>query len=134
MPSALAMHRFEETMITTITFVKMQPGLSRDAFFDRWCEHTRDRDLRDHPEISLNRLTMFEEGSEYLGMAENHWPDRASLDAAIRWYEKPEGQAHQKDLESFMDMVNSPTVIVSHEVEVSKERGIEWKARPGRMT
>jgi len=128
------MQKDEEAMITTITFVKMLPGFSRDAFYDRWCEHTRDLDLRDHPEITLNRLRMFEEGSEYLGMAENHWPDRASLDAAIRWYETPEGQAHQKDLDTFMDTVNSPTMIVSHEVEVSSERGIEWKARPGRTT
>ena len=121
-------------MITTFTFVKMLPGFTRDAFYARWHEHTRDRDLRDHPEISLNRLMMFEEGSEYLGMAENHWPDRASLEAAIRWYETPEGQTHQKDLEAFMDTANSPTMTVSHEVEVSSEKGIEWIARPGSTT
>ncbi len=121
-------------MIITFTLVKMQPGLGRDEFFDRWCEHTREMDLRDHPEISLNRLMLFEEGSEFVGMAENHWPDRAALDEAIRWYETPAGQDHQKDLDVFMDTANSPTVIVSHEVEVSSERGIEWKARPGRTT
>ena len=102
-------------MLTTLTLVKMLPGLSREDFYARWQEHTRDKDLRDHPEISLNRLMMFDEGAEYVGMAENHWPDRASLDAAIRWYETPEGKAHQADLESFMDTAHSPTMIVSHE-------------------
>jgi hypothetical protein len=117
-------------MITTFTFVKMQPGFERDGFFDRWCEHTRDLDLRDHPEISLNRLMLLEEGSEFVGVAENHWPDREALDAAIRWYETPEGQAHWKDLESFMDAANSPTFVVSHEAEVSHEKGIDSKTRP----
>ena len=84
-------------MVTTITFVKMQPGLDRASFYERWCEHTGDWDLRDHPEISLNRLMLFEEGSEFVGMAENHWPDRASLEAAIRWYETPEGQERKRN-------------------------------------
>jgi hypothetical protein len=118
-------------MITTFTFVKMQPGFEREQFFDRWCEHTRDLDLRDHPEITLNRLTLFEQGSEFVGVAENHWPDREALDAAIHWYETSEGQVHWKDLESFMDAANSPTFVVSHEVEVSIEKGIDWKAGPG---
>jgi len=117
-------------MITTITFVKMQPGFDRESFYQRWCEHTRDMDLRDHPEISLNRLMLFEEGADYVGMAENHWPDRASLDAAVRWYETPEGQEHWKDLASFMDAENSPTKVISHEVEVSEAEGIAWKTRP----
>lgn len=121
-------------MITTITLVKKLPTLTREAFYDRWCEHTRDLDLRDHPEISLNRLTMFAEGAEYLGMAENHWPDRASLDAAILWYQTPEGLMHQNDLDTFMDTPNSPTMIVSHEVEVSSEKGIEWITRPDPST
>ncbi len=118
-------------MLTTFTFVKMLPGFSRDAFYARWHEHTRKKDLQDHPEISLNRLMMFDEGSEYIGMAENHWPDREALDAAIRWYETPEGQAHWKDLESFMDAANSPTFVVSHEADVSSEKGIHWKTRLG---
>ncbi len=117
-------------MITTLTLVKMQPGFGRDEFFDRWCEHTRDLDLRDHPEISLNRLMLFDEGSEFVGMAENHWPDREALDAAVRWYETPDGQAHWKDLMSFMDAENSPTIVVSHEAEVSLPKGIDWKTRP----
>ncbi len=117
-------------MITTFTFVKMQPGLGRDEFFDRWCKHTRDMDLRDHPEISLNRLMLFEEGSEFVGTAENHWPDREALDAAVRWYETAEGQVHWQDLVSFMDAENSPTVVVSHEAEVSPDKGVDLKIRP----
>jgi len=35
------------------------------------------------------------------------------------------------DLESFMDAANSPTKVVSHEVEVSDAKGIAWKTRPG---
>ena len=117
-------------MITTMTLVKMQPGFGRDEFFDRWCQHTRDLDLRDHPEISLNRLMLFDEGSEFVGMAENHWPDRDALDAAVRWYETPAGQVHWKDLVSFMDAENSPTVVVSHEADVSLAKGIDVRARP----
>ena len=117
-------------MITTLTLVKMQPGFEREAFYERWQVHTRDLDLRDHPEISLNRLMLFDEGGEYVGIAENHWPDRESLDAAIRWYETPEGQTHWQDLESFMDTANSPTMIVSHEVDISQDKGIVWKTRP----
>ena len=118
-------------MLTTFTFVKMLPGFSRDAFYARWHEHTQNKDLKDHPEISLNRLMMFDEGSEYVGMAENQWPDRESLEKVIRWYETPDGQAHQADLDVFMDTANSPTMVVSHEVEVSEAKGIEWITRPG---
>ncbi len=118
-------------MLKTFTLVKMLPGYSRDDSYARWHQHTQNKDLKDHPEISLNRLMMFDEGSEYVGMAENHWPDRAGLDAVIRWYETPDGLAHQADLDVFMDTANSPTVIVSHEVEVSSEKGIEWITRPG---
>ena len=119
-------------MLTTLTLVKMQPGFDRDAFYERWCRHTRDYDLRDHPEISLNRLMLFEEGvSEYVGMAENHWPDRAALDAAVAFYETPKGREHMQDLAAFMDVEASPTLVVSHEVEVSEALGIAWKAKPG---
>ncbi|MEE2662539.1 MAG: hypothetical protein VX681_00350 [Myxococcota bacterium] len=117
-------------MITTFTFVRMQPGFDRDTFFERWCQHTQEMDLRDHPEITLNRLMLLEPDGDYMGVAENHWPDRAALDAAVRWYETPDGQEHWKDLVSFMDAENSPTFVVSHEAEVSLERGIDWKARP----
>lgn len=118
-------------MITTFTLVKMQKGYDRESFYQRWCEHTRDMDLRDHPDISLNRLMLFEqaEGEQYIGSAENHWPNRAALDAAVAWYETAEGIEHMKDLASFMDVENSPTRIVSHEVEVSDEKGIDWKYR-----
>lgn len=106
-------------MLTSFTFVKPRPGISREDFFRRWCEHTRDFDLRDHPEISRNRLMLFEGDSDYAGIAENHWPDRASLERAAAWYQTPAGQAHQRDLEAFMDLQNSPTLVVTHEAEVS---------------
>jgi hypothetical protein len=117
-------------MLTTLTFVKMKPGLDRDTFYRRWQEHTRDFDLRDHPEISLNRLMMFEEGSEFVGVCENEWPDQAALQAAIEWYETPEGKEHAADLDSFMDAAGCQTVIVSHEVDISSAKGIVWKTRP----
>jgi len=117
-------------MLTTLTFVKMKAGFDRESFYRRWQEHTRDFDLRDHPEITLNRLMMFEEGSDFAGVCENHWPDRESLENVIRWYETPEGKEHQADLDSFMDSAGCQTVIVSHEVDVSKEQGIVWRTRP----
>jgi hypothetical protein len=118
-------------MLTTFTMVKMLPGYSREDFYARWHQHTQTKDLKDHPEISLNRLMMFDEGAEYFGMAENHWPDRESLEKVIRWYETPDGQAHQADLDVFMDTANSPTVIVNQEVHVSDEKGIDWITRSG---
>jgi len=118
-------------MLKTITLVKAQPGFDRERFYARWCEHTRDLDLRDHPKITLNRLVLFDEGADYLGFAENHWPDREALDEAIRFYETPAGQLHQKDLESFMDTAKSPTVVIDREVEVSEARGIDWLIRDG---
>ncbi len=118
-------------MLTTLTFVKMKPGLDRDAFYTRWQEHTRDFDLRDHPEISLNRLMMFDEGWEFVGVCENHWPDRATLEAAIKWYETPKGQEHQADLDSFMDSAGCRTLIVSDEADVSSEKGIVRKTGAG---
>ena len=123
-------------MLKTFTMVRMKEGLSRDEFFDRWCAHTRDFDLRDHPEITLNRLTLFDEGAAatnggFVGIAENHWPDRAALDEVIRWYQTPPGIEHNRDLEAFMDIANSPTSIVDYEVEVSKSAGIDWKSGRG---
>ena len=97
--------------------------------------HLGPGDLRDHPEISLNRLVLFDEAGvspgDYVGMAENHWPDRAALDAAIAWYATPPGIEHNKDLESFMDVARSPTFVIDSEVEVSQAEGIAWKTRHG---
>ncbi|MCH2169550.1 hypothetical protein MK489_02100 [Myxococcota bacterium] len=117
-------------MLKSFTFVKMNPGLSRDEFFQRWCEHTRDWDLRDHPEISLNRLTLVEGDGPYAGIAENHWPDQQALDAAAAWYESSAGQEHWADLSRFMDIENSPTVVVTHEADVSEADGIQILASP----
>jgi hypothetical protein len=119
-------------MLKTFTFVRMRPGIEREAFFRRWCEHTRDWDLRDHPEITLNRLTLIDGESPYVGLAENHWPDRAALDAAAAWYASPDGQAHWADLGEFMDIDNSPTVVVTHEAEISEADGIRTLTAPER--
>ena len=110
-------------MITSFTFVKKQPHLSTAEFFTRWTEHTRDWDLRDHPEISLNRLMMIEGDSPYVGIAENHWPDMESLTKTAEFYEQTDaGKAHWADLLTFMDIDNSPTVIVTHEADVTATR------------
>jgi hypothetical protein len=112
-------------MIKTFTLVKKKSGLSDAEFFDRWMQHTLKWDLADHPYISLNRLIVLGPDDPYTGMAENHWPDEASLVHAAGWYEKPEGKAHWADLCTFMDMANSPTVRVRGEAEVSAAKGIE---------
>ena len=117
-------------MFKSFTFVKPRPGLGRDEFFRRWCEHTKAWDLRDHPELTLNRLTLVEGDGPYAGIAENHWPDRAALEKAAAWYATPAGRAHWADLAAFMDVENSPTVLVSHEAVVSAERGVEVLAHP----
>ena len=117
-------------MLKSFTFVRIRPGLGREEFFRRWCEHTRKWDLRDHPKIRLHRLTLVDGESPYAGIAENHWPDRAALDEAAAWYATPAGRAHWADLASFMDIESSPTVVVSHEAEVSAARGIEVLASP----
>jgi hypothetical protein len=70
-------------MLKTVTLVKMRAGWTRERFFQRWCEHTVEWDLRDHPDIMLNRLLMVEGDSDYAGIAENHWPDKSSLEAAV---------------------------------------------------
>jgi hypothetical protein len=111
-------------MLKTLTFVRMQPGWSRDAFFKRWCEHTHEWDLRDHPEISLNRLMMLEGTEDYVGVAENHWPDQESLDAAIAWYATEAGQIHWRDLNTFMDTENCLTVTIVNEAVIDSSRGI----------
>jgi hypothetical protein len=112
-------------MLKTFTFVKMQPGYNRDAFFERWCQHTRDFDLRNHPEIRENRLMLIEGDGPYVGIAETHWEDAEALDRGVRWYETPTGQVQWKDLQTFMDADNSPTFVVTHEANVSIESGIE---------
>ena len=110
-------------MLKTLTLAKRKTGLSRAEFFEAWQRHTREWDLKDHPEISLNLLRMVElpDGAafEYDGMAENHWPDRAALDAVVAWYETEEAQGHMADLLSFMDVENSPTLIISEEADIS---------------
>lgn len=111
-------------MIKTFTLVRKNPNLTDAEFFDRWTAHTKNWDLRDHPEILLNRLALLKDNPLYTGIAENHWPDRASLDAAARWYETLAGQQHWADLCTFMDIGNSPTVIIDSEATVSSERGI----------
>ncbi|MBS0578266.1 MAG: hypothetical protein JSR36_03280 [Proteobacteria bacterium] len=111
-------------MIKTFTLVRKKPGLTDQQFFERWTEHTRDWDLRDHPDILLNRLALLKDNPQFTGIAENHWPDRAALDAAAAWYATPAGQSHWADLCSFMDIDNSPTVIVESEALVSAENGI----------
>ena len=120
-------------MLTSFTFVKKQPHLSDDEFFRRWVEHTSRYDLRDHPEISLNRLVMISDGSGYSGVAENRWPDLESLQAAAAFYETDAGKHHWADLESFMDIANSPTVVVTAEAEVSAEAGAHVLTAPPRQ-
>jgi len=109
-------------MIKVITLVKRHPSLSPEAFFDIWVKHTREWDLKDHPEVTRNRLclTRMADGNDgpYDGIAETHWPDKATLDRAAAWYGTPEGQPHLKDLQRFMDIENSPTMIISMEADV----------------
>jgi hypothetical protein len=111
-------------VIKTFTLVRKKPGLTDQQFFERWTTHTRNWDLRDHPDILLNRLALLKDNPQYTGIAENHWPDRAALDAAAAWYATPAGQLHWADLCSFMDIDNSPTVIIENEAVVSAEHGI----------
>lgn len=121
-------------MLKTFTFVKMQPGFSRDAFFERWCQHTRDFDLPNHPAIRLNRLMLIEGEGPYVGIAETHWEDRAALERGLRWFETPSGQVHWKDLDTFIDAANSPTFLVTHEANVTSETGIEVLSFPAPST
>jgi len=112
-------------MLKTFTFVKMQPGFSRDAFFARWCQHTREFDLRNHPEIKQNRLMLIDGEGPFVGIAETHWEDAEALERGVRWYETPTGQVQRKDLETFMDADNSPTFVVTHEATISVDGGIQ---------
>jgi len=107
-------------MIVTFTLVRKQPHPSKEVFLERWVEHTERFDLADHPYITQNRLMLLEGDTPYVGMAENHWPDRASLDATYAFYQDTDaGRAHYADLETFMDIANSPTVVVSDEANVA---------------
>jgi len=112
-------------MLKTFTFVKMQPGFSRDAFFERWCQHTQDSDVRNRPEIKQNRLMLIDGEGPYVGIAETQWEDAEALEHGLRWYETPTGQVQWKDLETFMDAENSPTFVVTHEATVAAEGGVE---------
>ena len=105
----------------TFTFVKKAAGWSNDEFFRRWTEHTRDFDLVDHPYILKNRLMLIAGETPYIGIAENHWPDAESLAATEAFYRETErGRAHWADLVEFMDIEGSPTVVVTHEADVSR--------------
>lgn len=106
-------------MIVSFTLVRKRDGFTNEEFFKRWTEHTQQFDLKDHPYITKNRLMMLMGDTPYVGMAENHWPDMESLAKTAEFYEKdPAGQAHWADLVTFMDIDNSPTVIVTHEADV----------------
>jgi len=107
-------------MIVTFTLVRKQPHLTIEAFLARWIEHTERFDLKDHPYITKNRLMLVQGETPYVGMAENHWPDLASLEKTSAFYRDSEtGRAHWADLKTFMDIDQSPTVVVSHEADVS---------------
>jgi hypothetical protein len=122
--SSAGPERTGDSVIKTFTFVRKNPALSDAEFFERWTIHTQAWDLRDHPEILLNRLALLKDNPLFTGVAENHWPDRAALDAAANWYATPPGQLHWADLCSFMDIDNSPTVIIDSEAVVSSAHGI----------
>jgi len=114
----------EVHMVTSFTFVRKREEYSEEAFFERWTEHTRDFDLVDHPYISKNRLMTVAGDTPYVGIAENHWPDMESLAQTEAFYRDTErGRAHWADLSEFMDIDNSPTVIVTREADVG-EAGI----------
>jgi hypothetical protein len=118
-------------MIKSFTFVRKRDSLSREDFFARWIEHTRLFDLADHPYITKNRLMMVEGHEDYVGIAENHWPDSESLARTAEFYEQTErGRAHWADLSEFMDIDRSPTVVVTQEAEVSED-GVRRLFPPG---
>ena len=109
-------------MVKSFTFVRLKEGVDPDGFFDRWVAHTREFDVVDHPYITKNRLMRIQGATPYVGIAENHWPDMKSLIETSEFYQQTErGRAHWADLCAFMDIENSPTVLVTEEVEVSEE-------------
>ena len=71
----------------------------------------------------------------YIGIAENHWPDAESLMATQAFYRDTErGRAHWADLEEFMDIEGSPTVVVSREADVGPQgivEGLSSQSRAG---
>lgn len=110
-------------MIVSFTLVKKRDGFTDDEFFQRWTSHTETFDLKDHPYITKNRLMMIMGDTPYVGIAENHWPDMASLAKTAEFYETTEaGRAHWADLQTFMDIDNSPTVIVTKEADIDATR------------
>jgi hypothetical protein len=114
--------RVVEAALITFTFVMKRAGWSDEDFFRRWTEHTRDFDLVDHPYITKNRLMLVKGDTPYIGIAENHWPDAESLVATEAFYRETErGRAHWADLEQFMDIEASPTVVVSREADVGDQ-------------
>jgi len=110
-------------MIVSFTLVRKREELTNEAFFERWIAHTQAFDLRDHPYITKNRLMMIQGDTPYVGIAENHWPDMESLAKTAEFYETTDaGKAHWADLLTFMDIDNSPTVIVTREADVDAAR------------
>jgi hypothetical protein len=109
-------------MIVSFTMVRKRQELTDEEFFKRWTEHTEAFDLKDHPYITKNRLMMIQGETPYVGIAENHWPDMESLAKTAEFYEQTEaGKAHWADLLTFMDIDDSPTVIVTQEADVRAE-------------
>ena len=107
-------------MIVSFTLVKKREGFTDEEFFERWTRHTEEFDLKDHPYITRNRLMMVVGGTDYVGIAENHWPDIESMMATSAFYDGTDaGRAHWADLQTFMDIDNSPTVVVTREADVA---------------
>ncbi len=107
-------------MIVSFTLVKKREGFTAEEFFERWTRHTEEFDLKDHPYITRNRLMMVASGTPYVGIAENHWPDLESMMATSAFYaETDAGRAHWADLQTFMDIDDSPTLVVTREADVA---------------
>jgi hypothetical protein len=118
-------------MYKTFTFVKMQPGFSRDEFFERWCQHTRSLGREIRPEIESSRLMLVDGDGPFVGIAETHWSDAEALDRTMSRFKTPSGQILWKDLETFVDPANSPTFVVTHEAAVSSTGEVEVLEKPG---